>query len=304
MDIDIKAEFIAKMLGESLSKPLNIPVFSMDINEQTSLIVDVVRNKLPEKSKQHFKKINDSQLRGQISEFIINYHVFSKEKSKDNFFKELAQFIENLTKVKSYKAFIFVPKIREFPPGETFGSINTITKNEVVFEHSEGFWEHFEYIKTQYADVSEDDGLWLECIFKSVLVYYLQDELKKSIQAFLGMLSILMYGFPIDEKSLIGVILGVTRQEYIAPDILRKNYISTGWARFTSSLNQNVEKIRDVFAKPKNSELERKLILSSKMYWLALQSYSPEITFIALISALESLLLGESDRDYIGLKIL
>src|SRR5947209_18282844 len=39
------------------------------------------------------------------------------------------------------------------------------------------------------------------------------------------------------------------------------------------------------------------------MYWLALQSYSPEITFITLISALESLLLGKSDRDYIGLKI-
>ena len=61
--------------------------------------------------------------------------------------------------------------------------------------------------------------------------------------------------------------------------------------------------MKQILAKKKNTELERKLILSSKMYWLALQSYSPEITFITLISALESLLLSVSDRDYIGLKI-
>lgn len=64
-----------------------------------------------------------------------------------------------------------------------------------------------------------------------------------------------------------------------------------------------MELMKNVLAKPKSTEIERKLLLSSKMYWLALQSASPEITFISLMSALESLLLGEGDRDYIGLKI-
>jgi Apea-like HEPN len=296
-------ESIGKALTESLATALNLPVFFIDTSKHTSLIMDVIRNELPANSKQQFKEISDRQLREQISEFLVNYRIFIQVKSEEKFLQELSQFLENLTKVKSYKAFLFVPKIVDFPLKEIFGSIKTITKNEVASEHIEGFWEHFEYLKTQYSDLNEDTGLWLECTFNSVLVYNLRDELKKSLQSFLGMLSLLMFGFPIDDKSLIGVIIADNRQEYIAPDILGKNSITNGWARFHPALKQEVEEVRKVFAKQKNSELERKLILSSKMYWLALQSYSPEITFISLISALESLLLGVSDRDYIGLKI-
>lgn len=303
MDTDNKTEVFVKSLGEALSKATNVPVFFLDISEQIPIIVDAIRDKLPEKNKQQLKDISDSELSEQISEFLINYQLFAKDKSDENFLKELAQFIESLIKLKSYKAFIFVPQIIEFPPDERFGSIKTITRNEVAFEHSEGFWEHFAYMKTQYADVNEDNGLWLECTFNSRLNYHLRDELKKSLQPFLGIISILMFGFPISDETLIGVIIGINRQEYIAPDIIGGKYIVRGWARFHPARNQTVEEVKKIFAKQKNTELERKLILSSKMYWLALQSYSAEITFISLISALESLLLGESDRDYIGLKI-
>lgn len=303
MDNDNNTEVFVKSLSEALSKATNVPVFILDASEQTPIIVDAIRNKLPAKSKQLFKNISDSELSEQISEFLINHHIFTKEKSDENFFIALAQFIDSLTKAKSYKAFIFIPKITDFPVGESFGLIKTITRNEVVFEYSEGFWEHFAYIKNQFADVNEDNGLWLECTFNSVLNYYLSGELKKTIQPFLGIISILMIGFPISDQSLIGVILGDKRQAYIAPDIIGSKYLVNGWARFHPARNQNVDKVKKIFSKQKNTELERKLILSSKMYWLALQSYSPEITFISLISALESLLLGESDRDYIGLKI-
>jgi len=303
MDTENKTQVFVKSLGEALSKATNVPVYYQDNSELVNSIVDNIRNKMPAKIKQMFKDISDSELSEQISEFLTHYQIFAKEKSEENFFKELAQFIDSLTKVKSYKAFIFLPKIIGFPPGESFGLIKTITRNEVAFEHDEGFWEHFAYIKTQYADVNEDNGLWLECQFNSVLNYYLENELKKSLQPFLGIISILMYGFPISDESLIGVIIGINRQEYIAPDIIGGKYIVRGWARFHPARNQTVEEAKKILAKQKNTELERKLILSSKMYWLALQSYSPEITFISLISALESLLLGVSDRDYIGLKI-
>lgn len=303
MDIESKAASIGKALSDSLAQALNLPAFFIDTTEHTTQIVDVIRNKLPAKSKEQFKNISDGQLREQVAEFLINYRVFTHAKSEDKFLQELGQFLEDLTKVKSYKAFLFVPKIIEFPVGGTFGSIKTITKNEVTFEYSEGLWEHFAYLKTQYTDLDENAGLWLECTFNSPLVYNLRDELKKSLQSFLGMLSLLMVGFPIDDRSLIGVIVADNRQEFIAPDTLGKNSITNGWAKFHPALTQDVEEVKKILAKPKPSELERKLILSSKMYWLALQSYSPEITFISLISALESLLLGVSDRDYIGLKI-
>lgn len=303
MDNDNKTEALAKSLGEALAQATNVPVFCLDNSELVESIVDTVRNKLPAKTKQMFKDISDSELREQISECLLNYQMFTKEKSEQNFKQELAQFIDSLTKVKTYKAFIFVPKIIGFPPGESFGSIKTITRDEVSFEHNGGLWEHFAYLKTQYADVSEDDGLWLECTFTSLLHYNLRGELKKSLQPFLGMISLLMYGFPINDESLIGVIIANNRQEYIAPDIIGSKYLVPGWARYHPATQQYVEKVKRVLAKQKNTELERKLVLSSKMYWLAIQSYSPEITFISLISALESLLLGESDRDYIGLKI-
>ena len=303
MDNDNKTEVFIKSFGEALSKATNVPVYYQDNIELVQSIVDTIRNKLPANSKQLFKDISDSELCEELSEFLTHYKVFAKEKSEENFLKELAQFIESLTKVKSYKAFIFIPQIIGFPPGESFGSIKTITRNEVSFEHSEGFWEHFAYIKTQYANVNEDNGLWLECIFNSLLNYYLGGELKKTLQPFLGIISIIMYGFPISDESLIGVILGDNRREYIAPDIIGSKYLVNGWARFIPARIQNVEKVKQIFTKQKTTELERKLILSSKMYWLAIQSNSPEITFISLISALESLLLGVSDRDYIGLKI-
>lgn len=185
MDNDNKTEVFVKSLSEALSKATNVPVFHQDHIELIESIVDEIRNKLPAKTKRKFNDISDSELREQLSEFLTHYHVFAKEKSEENFIQVLAQFIESLTKVKSYRAFIFIPKIIGFPPGERFGSIRTITRNEVAFEHSEGLWEHFENLKTQYADVDADNGLWLECTFNSVLNYYLSGELKKTIQPFL-----------------------------------------------------------------------------------------------------------------------
>ncbi len=225
MNTDNQTKVFVRSLGEALSKATKVPVFFLDISEQTPIIVDAIRNKLPAKSKQLFKDISDSKLREQISEFLINYQVFTKDKSEEKFLNGLAQFIDSLTKVKSYKAFIFIPQIIGFPPGESFSSIKTITRNEVAFEHSEGFWEHFAYMKTQYVDVNEDNGLWLECTFNSVLNYHLRDELKKSLQPFLGIISILMFGFPISDERLIGVILANNRQEYVAPDIIGGKYI-------------------------------------------------------------------------------
>jgi hypothetical protein len=303
MDTDNKIDVFVQSLAEALSKATDVPVFYQDHSELIESTVDAIRHKLPAKTQQQFKDVSSSELSEQISEFLVIYPLSTKEKSDEHFLMALAQFIESLTKVKTYKAFIFIPKIIGFPPGEQFGPIKTITKNEVVFEQSEGFWEHFTYIKSQYADVNEDDGLWLECTFTSVLNYYLSGELKKAIQPFLGMISLLMFGFPMSDESLIGVIIGDKRREYIAPDIISSKYLVKGWARFHPARHQNVAEVKRLFAKPKNTELERKLVLSSKMYWLALQSYSPEITFISLISALESLLLGKDDRDYIGLKI-
>ncbi len=298
-----KTDNLRNSLTEALSKAVHTPISFQDSSEQLKAIVAIIRNKLPAKVTQLFKDMSDSELIDEIASFLTYYQAHTKEKSEDKFINELAQCLESLTKVKSYKAFLFIPKIFGFPVGESFGLIKTITRKEVTFDHDEGFWEHFEFIKTKYADVDADNGLWLECTFNSVLIYNLRDELKKSIQPFLGIISILMFGFPLTDESLIGVILGDKSQEYVAPDIIGKNHLTKGWASYHPANNQNVEKVKKVFAKQKNSELERKLILSSKMYWLALQSYSPEITFISLISALESLLLGEGDRDYIGLKI-
>jgi len=303
MDTENTRAVFGKALADALSQATNMPVFYQDYSELIDRIVDVIRHTLPAKTRQLFQEISDSELHDQLSEFLTIYQFSARGKPEADFFRELAQFIDSLTKEKSYKAFLFIPKIIEFPAGESFGSIKTITRDEVVFEHNEGFWEHFAYIKTQYADVTEDNGLWLACTFTSRLHYNLRGELEKSLQTFLGIVSVLMYGFPISEKSLIGVIIGNNRLEHIAPDIIGSKNLVPGWARFHPPRHQNVDQVKQVLAKQKNTELERKLVLSSKMYWLALQSSSPEVTFIALISALESLLLSESDRDYIGLKL-
>ncbi len=303
MDTENTRAVFGKALADALSQATNMPVFYQDYSELIDRIVDVIRHTLPAKTRQLFQEISDSELHDQLSEFLTIYQFSARGKPEADFFRELAQFIDSLTKEKSYKAFLFIPKIIEFPAGESFGSIKTITRDEVVFEHNEGFWEHFAYIKTQYADVTEDNGLWLACTFTSRLHYNLRGELEKSLQPFLGIVSVLMYGFPISEKSLIGVIIGNNRLEHIAPDIIGSKNLVPGWARFHPPRHQNVDQVKQVLAKQKNTELERKLVLSSKMYWLALQSSSPEVTFIALISALESLLLSESDRDYIGLKL-
>ena len=303
MDTENTRAVFGKALADALSQATNMPVFYQDYSELIDRIVDVIRHTLPAKTRQLFQEISDSELHDQLSEFLTIYQFSARGKPEADFFRELAQFIDSLTKEKSYKAFLFIPKIIEFPAGESFGSIKTITRDEVVFEHNEGFWEHFAYIKTQYADVTEDNGLWLACTFTSRIHYNLRGELEKSLQTFLGIVSVLMYGFPISEKSLIGVIIGNNRLEHIAPDIIGSKNLVPGWARFHPPRHQNVDQVKQVLAKQKNTELERKLVLSSKMYWLALQSSSPEVTFIALISALESLLLSESDRDYIGLKL-
>jgi glutamate formiminotransferase len=72
MDTDNKIEALAKSLGEALAQATNVPVYSFDLSEQIENIVDIIRNKLPAKSKQQFKDMSDSQLRDQIAEFLYN----------------------------------------------------------------------------------------------------------------------------------------------------------------------------------------------------------------------------------------
>ena len=50
-------------------------------------------------------------------------------------------------------------------------------------------------------------------------------------------------------------------------------------------------------------ELEAKIIQAVQVFWLSRQSTRAESRFVLLISALESLLLTQNDRDYLGHKL-
>jgi hypothetical protein len=85
MENDNKAGVFVKSLGEALSKATNVPVFYQDHSELIESIVDLIRNKLPAKTKQKFNDISDNELGEQLSEFLTHYQVFAKEKSEEHF---------------------------------------------------------------------------------------------------------------------------------------------------------------------------------------------------------------------------
>jgi len=112
-----------------------------------------------------------------------------------------------------------------------------------------------------------------------------------------------MYGFPIKEASIIGVVIHGGRLSFVGPNLTDHRYLNGGWARYNSHLENHLVQLSSMLSKSKKSSVENKIILSSKLFNLALQSEIDETRFITLISAIESLLLTEGDRDYLGLKL-
>jgi hypothetical protein len=64
-----------------------------------------------------------------------------------------------------------------------------------------------------------------------------------------------------------------------------------------------LNKLSDISCKPNPSKLEQKILRGIELYGISNLTTNKDIRFIMLISALETLLLSQDDKDYLGLKL-
>lgn len=104
----------------------------------------------------------------------------------------------------------------------------------------------------------------------------------------------------IDTKHVAGIIYSNSKRAYLLEPSIKFN----GWTTFDKKVfGKYLLKLSDITQKNKPTPLEQKMLRSLPIYWLSQSSQTYEIQFLLMISATESLLLTENDRDYLGMKI-
>ncbi len=298
---------ITNNIAEVIRKATGLAVYCIDdsIPKQVLKIIN---------SKDEFRKLltdfSDDELYREISDFWTHYVLFRKsgENNKEALMKKLSIFIENLEKSKKYSSYLFIPGIYQFPKVK-FGANLEIVSFDSIKETGH-LKDHILRIIKGTKDISEKDiseGLWLDFKFESPHSVEIVKYLKEELQPYLGIISLLCFGFPINQDLIFGIVKDEKKCVFIEPQYTAKGRVRSSRARFPNDIDEikrRLDAILTIVKKGKDSysEIEKKLLLFAKLFFLANQRDSLEIKLIVLISALETLLLADPDRYYIGEK--
>jgi len=291
-------------IAKALSKATKLPVYYVN-NKIPDGIAEIFINEAPDLLQHMTKEDIYAEVHDTYMNIIMDIRGDEEQSHKIELAaKQFDQLLKTLRKGRVCTAYVFLPDIREVPKGIRLGSAEVIEQSDIKFEHDKAFWEHTKHHKERYAHLDYDKGgTWLKCEFKSYLSRNIRNDFFTYLQPIIGTVSILLHGHRISEKTLIGVIIHDKRQSFIGPDSIGDNYLTSGWAKYSPDLHDRWVIVSKMLSQKKPSEIEQKIMLSSKLFNLGAETSSREASFISTMSAVEGLLLTRSDRDYLGHKL-
>jgi len=298
---------IANNIAEVIRKGTGLPVYYIDDSIPKQVLKIINSNNELRKAVSDF---SDDELYREICDFWTKYLLFRKPKdnNKEALMEKLSVFIGDLGKSKTYKSYLFIPGIYQFPKVKFGANFEIISFGSI--KETNHLKDHVQRIIKEVKDISVkdiSDGLWLDFKFESPHSVEIVKYLKEELQSYLGIISLLCFGFPIKQDLIFGVVKNKKKFVFIEPQYTVKGRIRGGWAVFPNDIDKIKERLDVVLAifkkgKYSYSEIEKKLLLFAKLFFLANQTDSLEIKLIVLISALETLLLAGQDQYYIGEK--
>jgi len=279
---------IQRNIVKLLSDSLKIPVYSIEPKLMEN-VYDAIIEEVPE-----LKSIfTEDELRREVSNFmskVVAFHTKGEELGE-----RITEFIEDLKQEKEYEAILLLNGLIDLPIGTKLGVMEIIEKDESRKE----LMDHIKYV--------EDKGLiypqncsWAKLVFKSYRTIDLSEILYKMLSLPYSILSLIMH-MNMDVGDTVGAIYSQKGNIWFLGRIFGP---SVGWSKYRADIfGKYLDLLSSISQNKKPTRLEEKIIQAIQVFWLSRLSQRTEIRFLILISAFESLLLTDNDRDYLGLKL-
>lgn len=244
---------------------------------------------------------------------LVNHITLNYLESDDKLLGIINDFLDHLTIKKSYTSIICLYGLSSLPIGVKVGNLEIIKPNfndqkfKKELEILYGSYNNYVHEQTEYFDRFS----WAKLSFEDYYYWNIRDILFKALELPFAILSLIM-GYNLDVKKAVGIIYYLDNPiGYLFP--LRYMEEPQHPAKFNSWMNHSVYK-EDSMSKPlnalstiaqkdNNTELEKRVIRATALYSASKSSYKLEIRFLVLVSACESLLLSEKEKDYIAWKL-
>lgn len=281
-------ERIQNEIAETISASLNMPVFSIS-QEAIQKLVDEVK-KLPKIE----DKYSPSELHEEVASFLSQGIVF-RPKTESEARERIEKFLTTLKKEKTYEATIILPSVIGLPIGTKIGSLEIVEPN-IDDKH---LIEYLEFQK-EHNQVFVEGRSQAKVVFKAYTSTKATNVLYKLLELPFAIISLLL-DFDLNPRDCAGNLKSpdITTTYFLEPQ--RKIF---GWSRYHSKyLDEHLERLSKISIAKNPSRLQKKILQALQVYGLSRFSQKGEIRFLFLISAFESLLLTENDKDYLGKKI-
>ena len=278
---------IQSQLAQLFSQSLNIPTFSIDPKFVEDVYDAVVRDVPNLKS-----LFSQTELRREVSDFVGRTVVFRPKDSELG--DRINEFIEGLLEEKEYEAILLLKGLIGLPIGTKLGAMEIIQKDE----NRKELLEHIRYLEDKRL-IYPDNCSWARIVFTSHRMVDVSDVLFRFLELPYSILSLIMH-MNLDPGDTVGAIFSKRGSIWF----LGGMEVGTGWSRYRSDVfGKHMNRLSSISQKRKPTRLEKKVMQAIQVFWLSRLSSRLEIRFVVLVSAFESLLLTQNDRDYLGLKL-
>lgn len=244
---------------------------------------------------------------------LVNHINLNYLESDNKLLEIINEFLDHLMVKKSYSAIICLYGLSQLPIGTKIGNLEIINPNfdDIKFKKDLDilYGSYRNYINEQ---TELFDGFsWAKVTFEDYYYWNLRDVLFKSLELPFAMLSLIM-GYDLDVKKTVGLIYYSGRPVgYLFPLMYMEEpqhpvkFIS--WMNHPGyneeSMSKPLNRLSIIIQKTNPNELEKRIIRATRLFGASKSSYKLEIRFLVLVSACESLLLSEKEKDYIAWKL-
>jgi len=283
-----KGAEIQRNLAKLFSDKLKIPVYTIEPQWVEDVYNAFIKD-VPELK----PLFTEAELRREVTNFVSKVVVFHTK--GEELGERITEFIEDLKQEKEYEAILLLNGLIDLPIGTKLGVMEIIEKDE----SRKGLMDHIKYLEEKRL-IYPQNCSWARVVFKSRRSTDLSEILYKILALPYSILSLVMH-MNMDVGDTVGAIYSSKGNIWFLGRILEPG---VGWSKYRVDIfGKYMDLFSSISQKRKPTRLEEKIIQAIQIFWLSRLSQRNEIRFLILISAFESLLLTQNDRDYLGLKL-
>jgi len=236
---------------------------------------------------------HDNELWSETNELISHIKIIERPKTKGELRKQIKKYIEKLKQEKEYTALLFFNELIGLPIGTKIDCMEIIKEDP----NEKYLREYVERWKKE--KLYRNDSSWIQVKFKTRKIIGASSVLYEKLELPISILSMVTH-LDLDTRSIAGAMYSPGRRQILFFEP-KKSY---NWSKYKKEIFGNYLKtMSDITQKARKTKLEKKILQAIQIFWFSKLSKKTEIRFLMIISAFESLLLTENDRDYLGKKL-